>query len=712
MIIASNGGELRRTFTGTGSYLFPIGDATSGNDYSPVTVAMTAGSFSGAYIGVSVVDAKHPNNASTSNYLTRYWNVTSSGITGAVATVTGTYTPGDVEGTVAGSCAAQLKGVFNQATNPWSKFTALSGTTLSAVGASLSSGVVSAFTGITLANPTVSITGGSTHCEGEVVTLTANVSGDSIFSFLWSNGLGVSITAVAPTSLPGTVVYTLTIRDGNGIIATATVTITVNVNVVYYADLDLDGFGDPNSALISCVGPPPGYILDNSDSDDELLTYLDSDGDGYGVPILAPSGAANTTDCDDTVATTNPGAAEICYDGIDNDCNGVVDNDGQPGGCVPIVSEVQTALCGETLSTVDAYVYANLIPGAQGYRFKVTDLVTSQVQYIDRFLRVFRFTQLPNYAFDRDYQVEVSVRINGVWQPFYGAPCTVSTPITTTQLTNCDTLLNAMTDIVYADLVPFATGYQFRVTNTLNPADTQTITRNLREFRMSLLSNILYNTSYTVEVAIRNTDGISYLPFGPACLITTPSFPATALQESQCNDYQVPDASTILYAYSFPGVEGYRFRLENIGLGYVQEVDRVLRTVTLNNFTGLTPGATYTVKVALKINGVWGSYTGKACSIVTPGIARAIATEPNATSGLTAVAYPNPFTTVFSIDVPFENQEPITVKVYDMLGRVLEQLAMPIKTGVLQLGEKYPTGVYNVIVTQGFETATLRVVKR
>jgi hypothetical protein len=147
-------------------------------------------------------------------------------------------------------------------------------------------------------------------------------------------------------------------------------------------------------------------------------------------------------------------------------------------------------------------------------------------------------------------------------------------------------------------------------------------------------------------------------------------------------------------------------------LGYVQEVDRVLRTVTLNNFTGLTPGATYTVKVALKINGVWGSYTGKACSIVTPGIARAIATEPNATSGLTAVAYPNPFTTVFSIDVPFENQEPITVKVYDMLGRVLEQLAMPIKTGVLQLGEKYPTGVYNVIVTQGFETATLRVVKR
>jgi hypothetical protein len=269
-----------------------------------------------------------------------------------------------------------------------------------------------------------------------------------------------------------------------------------------------------------------------------------------------------------------------------------------------------------------------------------------------------------------------------------------------------------MTDIVYADLVPFATGYQFRVTNVLNPLDTYTINRYLREFRMILLPNINYNTSYNVEVAVRNTDGVSYLPFGPMCLITTPSFPDTVLQDSQCDDYLVPSNETVLYAKSFPGVEGYRFRLENIGLGYVQEVDRVLRTVTLNNFTGLTPGAIYTVHVALKINGIWGSYTGKACSIVTPGAARAIATEPTRTSSLTAVAYPNPFTAVFSIDVLAENQEPITVKVYDMLGRVLEQLAVPIKIETLQLGEKYPSGVYNVVVTQGLETATLRVVKR
>ncbi|RAR69279.1 hypothetical protein CLV55_101565, partial [Flavobacterium aciduliphilum] len=30
----------------------------------------------------------------------------------------------------------------------------------------------------------------------------------------------------------------------------------------------------------------------------------------------------------------------------------------------------------------------------------------------------------------------------------------------------------------------------------------------------------------------------------------------------------------------------------------------------------------------------------------------------------------------------------------------------------LQLGERYPSGVYNVIVTQGENTKTLRVIKR
>jgi len=81
----------------------------------------------------------------------------------------------------------------------------------------------------------------------------------------------------------------------------------------------------------------------NSLIDDGLSTgsfYADIDGDTYGNALAStqsclvsgPTGyVADSTDCDDTRATVNPGLTEVCGDTLDNDCNGVTpdtwDND-------------------------------------------------------------------------------------------------------------------------------------------------------------------------------------------------------------------------------------------------------------------------------------------------------------------------------------------------------------------------------------------------
>jgi hypothetical protein len=283
-----------------------------------------------------------------------------------------------------------------------------------------------------------------------------------------------------------------------------------------------------------------------------ITYYADADGDGYGNAAVTLSAETqpigyvlNATDCDDANTAVHPGAVDVCYDGLDNDCNGIIDNT-----CTPIVSKVIVSQCGQTLTKIDDYVYADLVSGAQGYRFKVTNMATNQVQSIDRFLRVFRITQLPNYAFNTEYKVEVAVKFNNVWQPFYGAPCTVSTPATTTQLIACGITLSSMTEIIYAHSVPFATGYRFMVTNAANPSDTQVIDRVLREFRMNLLTGIQYNSNYMVQVAVRNTDG-TYLPYGAACKVATPSTARTSDPEIYETKTSFPSFAPVAYPNPF-----------------------------------------------------------------------------------------------------------------------------------------------------------------
>ncbi len=130
----------------------------------------------------------------------------------------------------------------------------------------------------------------------------------------------------------------------------------------FWADLDGDGFGDPGSSTEACAAPD-GYVADATDCDDadaavnpeavELCNdrdddcdglidedipdtstwYTDADGDGYGDPdsgvedCAQPEGTvADATDCDDADASISPVATERC-DGIDNDCDGLVDDE-------------------------------------------------------------------------------------------------------------------------------------------------------------------------------------------------------------------------------------------------------------------------------------------------------------------------------------------------------------------------------------------------
>jgi hypothetical protein len=127
---------------------------------------------------------------------------------------------------------------------------------------------------------------------------------------------------------------------------------------MWYADVDIDGYGDPATLRYSCEASLVGYVLDNQDCNDAVYDispaafeacgdgidndcdgeidtdavdvpwYADSDGDGYGdaattqTDCAPPDGyVGNSEDCDDGNAQMNPGVEEICNNGMDDNCD-------------------------------------------------------------------------------------------------------------------------------------------------------------------------------------------------------------------------------------------------------------------------------------------------------------------------------------------------------------------------------------------------------
>jgi hypothetical protein len=88
-------GKFARYFPGAGTYAFPVG--TTGA-YTPCSVTLSGGSYTSAHLDVNVHATKHSSNSSSTNYLNRYWAITSGGISGATYSASFTYVDGDIAG--------------------------------------------------------------------------------------------------------------------------------------------------------------------------------------------------------------------------------------------------------------------------------------------------------------------------------------------------------------------------------------------------------------------------------------------------------------------------------------------------------------------------------------------------------------------------------------------------------------------------------------
>ena len=647
---------------------------------------------------------------------------------------------------IKGSLRADLAGYNPLAVNGTSQaVTGLAGSTTyyyevaATAGAAVSPVSNSISTTTMVAPPSASVlSGAASICAGASTNLSVAITGGtSPFTVVYSDGSTnttltnyVSGTALS-VSPSATTTYTLvSVTDANTFVGSGnsgSAAITVNPLVTYYADGDGDGYGNVAISLVNCV-QPANYVTNASDCNDANAAvwrsgsfYVDADADGYSpnasseilcYGATTPAGYAVASlgiDCNDAIAAVNPGHVEVLYNGIDDNCDGQLDEGFQ------VTSALQTVSCGATVASMGSLIYTNINWSATAYRFKVVNNTTADTQYYVNTHQWFALNMLASYEYATTYTVSVELQIAGVWLGYYGTTCTVNSPAVTSSTgslqlnpSQCGATLPSIGTVIATTPLSGATGYRFRVTD-ITPGATganliQVKDRSYHWFTLPMLSRFNYGSTYMVEVAVKTTAG--YSAYGSACTVITPAAPTL----TNCGTI-VPTASSLVYTSSLNSVSQYRFQVTKVA---------DLSTVTFDtnkfwfsfrvNVPGYTADTGYSVRVAVMTAGTWSPY-GDSCEIVSP--AAAARTEEVPAFDMQVLAYPNPFTSEFKLNVTTSTEGAVELKVYDMLGKLVEARSInTIDYSSEDFGSAYPAGVYNVIVSQGENVKSLRVIKR
>ena len=132
----------------------------------------------------------------------------------------------------------------------------------------------------------------------------------------------------------------------------------------FYRDVDVDGFGTTADTIEDCT-PPFGYVANSTDCNDADGAYFPGAFEGCSDPDYNCDGFTGPTDndgdlvtacggdCNDGDAQIHPGADEKCGDGVDNNCDGAVD-DASAADAVPYFPDVDGDGYGDDALRIDS----------------------------------------------------------------------------------------------------------------------------------------------------------------------------------------------------------------------------------------------------------------------------------------------------------------------------------------------------------------------
>lgn len=122
--------------------------------------------------------------------------------------------------------------------------------------------------------------------------------------------------------------------------------------------------------------------------------------------------------------------------------------------------------------------------------------------------------------------------------------------------------------------------------------------------------------------------------------------------------------------------------------------------------------AKFTTSCGLSLYNTAVSLQYKNCSVIAK-VAETKVVPAVAEVPFDVMAYPNPFSNTFNLQVITTSTANVEVNVYDASSRLIDRFEVSsAEVSGLRIGDNYPAGTYNLIVSQGTEMKTVRVIKK
>jgi hypothetical protein len=368
---------------------------------------------------------------------------------------------------------------------------------------------------------------------------------------------------------------------------------------------------------------------------------------------------------------------------------------------------LKAALRGTTISALNTPVFVDAVSGANGYRFKITDVNTSAEEIYDATSSYFYFYKLTsNKKFGTTYSVQVAPIFGAIVQN-YGTAYNVTTPSANTTIKSavCESQLDGFGDLVSADRVYGATNYRFFVDNGSGSKDSLTTAAYYFKFGSFFLKNpalAKYGQTYNVSVKVE-ANGV-WTTESAACPVTVAALPTAGFLNAGAT---LTSGQAVQINKVF-GATAYKVFLYNTSDEQIGEVTRSSNWTVFDHFAatkGTGNNGTYKMAVQYQFDGEWSALSEKATFVKNYA---SFLTENTTNS----VAFPNPFNTTFAIGLDRESNEAVQVAIIDLTGKVVESTTVEAaNVSRIALGEELTPGIYTVTVKQGDFVENIKAIK-